>query len=322
MATTGGVSCANSVFMSYPYKSYHALHFLPIPKSAGPLHSSCVDISLNASSAASRFHQFRVNASYDNPYTKPYAGDFDGSVSFEKAGLLKSLYMRSPFKGICKVSAISTPRGEEIKECSLPSWTEFELGRAPVFWRTMNGFPPTSGESVTLFYNPAANNLTPNDEYGIAFIGGFNQPIMCGGDPRVMTKKERGEADLPIYKIKIQAPKHAVSLIFSFTNGVEWDGPYKLQFQVLKKWRNKPISFFNEGLAEELGKEGACNAAIFPDSHVTIESCEIVNLYFEGGDRCKLDLVPGCMDRSSPFYNPFANVDDGSCPLESDSEEE
>ncbi|KAH0449143.1 hypothetical protein IEQ34_022943 [Dendrobium chrysotoxum] len=208
------------------------------------------------------------------------------------------------------------------KKFSLPSWAEFELGRAPVFWKTMNGLPPTSGESLTLFYNPAASNLAPNEEFGIAFNGGFNQPIMCGGEPRVMRIKERGEADLPIYTIKIQAPTYAVSLIFSFTNGVEWDGPYKLQFQVLKKWRNKPIIFFNEGLAEELSKEGACEGAIFPDSHVIIESCEIDNLYLEGGDRCKLDLVMGCMDPNSPLYDPFANVDDGSCPVGSDSEEE
>lgn len=40
------------------------------------------------------------------------------------------------------------------------------------------------------------------------------------------------------------------------------------------------------------------------------------------GDRCKLDLVPGCMDPNSPNYDPFANVDDGSCPLESESDEE
>lgn len=40
--------------------------------------------------------------------------------------------------------------------------------------------------------------------------GGFNQPIMCGGEPRVMRIKERGEADLPIYTIKIQAPKYGL----------------------------------------------------------------------------------------------------------------
>lgn len=222
----------------------------------------------------------------------------------------------------CNASTIAVPAVEEVKECFLPSWAEFELGRAPVFWKTVNGLPPTSGEALTLFYNPSARNLTPNEEFGIAFNGGFNQPIMCGGEPRMMTSKERGGADLPIYSIKIQAPRHAVSLIFSFTNGVKWDGPYRLQFQVLRKWMNKPLSFFNEGLAEELGKEGACEGAIFPDSHVIIDSCEINNLYIEGGDRCRLDLTPGCMDPNSPFFDPLANVDDGSCPLDSDSEEE
>jgi hypothetical protein len=38
----------------------------------------------------------------------------------------------------------------------------------------------------------------------------------------------------------------AISLIFSFTNGAEWDGPYTLKFRVPKPWQNKPLSFFNE----------------------------------------------------------------------------
>lgn len=37
----------------------------------------------------------------------------------------------------------------------------------------------------------------------------------------------------------------AVNLIFSFTNGSEWDGPYRLQFQVPKAWRNRELDFFN-----------------------------------------------------------------------------
>lgn len=228
---------------------------------------------------------------------------------------------RKLFKEKCKASTSAVP-AVEVQECSLPSWAEFEIGRAPVLWKTKNGLPPASGEILTLFYNPSARNLAPNKEFGIAFNGGFNQPIMCGGEPRVMACKERGEADLPIYSMRIQAPKHAVSLIFSFTNGAEWDGPYKLRFRVHENWRHKPIQFFNEGLAKELSREGACEGAIFPDSHVIIESCEIENLYFEGGDRCKLDLALGCMDPDSPLFDPLANVDDGSCPLESDSEEE
>ncbi|EOY25832.1 Post-illumination chlorophyll fluorescence increase [Theobroma cacao] len=78
--------------------------------------------------------------------------------------------------------------------------------------------------------------------------GGFNQPIMCGGEPRAMLRKSRGKADSPIYTIQICVPKHAVNLIFSFTNGANWDGPYRLQFQVPKAWQNRPIEFFNQGI--------------------------------------------------------------------------
>ena len=38
------------------------------------------------------------------------------------------------------------------------------------------------------------------------------------------------------------------------------------------------------------------------------------------GDRCNLDLVLGCTDPSSPLYNPLANVDDGSCPIDLESD--
>jgi len=97
---------------------------------------------------------------------------------------------------------------------------------------------------------------------------------MCGGEPRGMLRKDRGKADAPIYTIQICIPKHgnilllfpsilcmqtktfnvilftslfcaALNLIFSFTNGVEWDGPYRLQFEVPKPLKNKPIEFFN-----------------------------------------------------------------------------
>ncbi|KAL5575711.1 hypothetical protein UlMin_017410 [Ulmus minor] len=219
-----------------------------------------------------------------------------------------------------KVSAaavVSTSPDEEIKEFTLPSWAMFELGKASVYWKTMNGLPPTAGEKLRIFYNPAANNLVPNEEFGVAFNGGFNQPIMCGGEPRAMLKKVRGKADSPIYSIQICIPKHAMNLIFSFTNGAEWDGPYRLQFQVPRPWRNKPIEFFNKGLSEELSKEGACEKAIFPDTSIVIDRCALIgNLTLEGGDRCDLDLVLGCTDPSSPSYDPLANVDDGSCPID------
>ncbi|KAJ6427573.1 hypothetical protein OIU84_023045 [Salix udensis] len=220
-------------------------------------------------------------------------------------------------------AAATTTSLEEVKEYARPTWSMFELGTAPVFWKTMNGLPPSSGENLKLFYNPAANKLAPNEEFGIAFNGGFNQPIMCGGEPRAMLRKVRGKADPPFYTIQICVPKHAVNLIFSFTNGVNWDGPYRLQFQVPNGWRNKPIEFFNEGLAEELSKEGACEKAIFPDTDVIAKRCAMIgNLSIEGGDRCDLDLVLGCMDTSSHLYNPLANVDDGSCPVDLDMEDQ
>lgn len=220
-------------------------------------------------------------------------------------------------------AAVAAPPMEEIKEFVLPTWAEFELGRAPVYWKTMNGLPPTSGEKLRIFYNPTAANLEPNEEYGVAFNGGFNQPIMCGGEPRAMLKKTRGKVDPPFYTIQIHVPKHALNLIFSFTNGTDWDGPYRLQFQVPKAWQNKPITFFNEGLAEELSREGACDKAIFPDTSIVVTRCAMIgNLNLEGGDRCNLDFVTGCTDPSSPLYDPTANVDDGSCQLYSDSEEQ
>ncbi|KAG6466428.1 hypothetical protein ZIOFF_075784 [Zingiber officinale] len=220
-------------------------------------------------------------------------------VDVNKAATLVGAYSVTygPKQRCCRriqaAAVVSAPVEEELKEYILPSWSEFELGIAPVFWKTMNGLPPTSGESLTLFYNPVSSKLIPNDEYGVA----FNEFFFC-------------------------LHCAAVNLIFSFTNGVDWDGPYKLQFQTLKMWRNRPISFFNAGLAQELSAEGACDRAIYPDPNNFVASCAIGNLYAEGGNSCKLNLVPGCMDPSSLFFNPLANVDDGSCPLDTDPDEE
>ncbi|CAB4272826.1 unnamed protein product [Prunus armeniaca] len=254
------------------------------------------------------------------PVSNTLASSFKGFSLPRRPSIRKQVV-----KGNGKVSAaaatvVVTPV-EEPKEVTLPSWAMFELGRAPVYWKTMNGLPPTAGEKLRIFYNPAASNIVPNEEFGIAFNGGFNQPIMCGGEPRAMLSKSRGKADSPIYSIQICIPRNALNLIFSFTNGGDWDGPYRLQFQVPKALRNKPIEFFNEGLTEELSKDGACERAIFPDTSVVVTRCTMIgNLNVEGGDRCNLNLVPGCTDPSSPSYDPLANVDDGSCPIELDSD--
>ncbi|XP_019445179.1 PREDICTED: uncharacterized protein LOC109348994 [Lupinus angustifolius] len=255
------------------------------------------------------------------PISNRLGGSTFLNVSLPRSYLIRKQQLKVSKNISAAAAAVATTPTEEIQEFKLPSWAMFEIGRAPVYWKTMNGLPPTSGEKLKLFYNPTATQLAPNEEFGIAFNGGFNQPIMCGGDPRAMLRKDRGKADSPIYTIQICIPKHALNLIFSFTNGVDWDGPYRLQFQVPKTLKNKPIEFFNEGLAEELSKEGACEEAIFPDTNVVITKCAMIgNLSKEGGDRCDLNLVPGCTDPSSPLYDPLANVDDGTCPIDLDSE--
>uniref|UniRef100_K3ZML1 PIFI-like Ig-like domain-containing protein n=1 Tax=Setaria italica TaxID=4555 RepID=K3ZML1_SETIT len=95
---------------------------------------------------------------------------------------------------------------------------------------------------TTLFYNPAATKLSPNDVFGVAFNGGFNQPK----EPKQMTLQVRGSVDPPIYSIRIHVPQHARSLIFSFTNGAEWD------------------------------------QAIYPDENIAITSCAMDGYYGEG----------------------------------------
>lgn len=275
---------------------------------------------------------------------------------------------------------------------SLPTWADFEMGRATVFWETNNGQKPTSvsncgvswlpwlqrfrsscedlvqrlgkywlrmshdyfwrspfwqGQLLTIYFNSSASSLTPNSEYGIGFngilrslhssfgstpflwhsdpqwhsdavemlikldvgAGGFNQPIMCGGEPRIMAKKERGSLCTPIYSIKINVPLHgkpwevwfltlirnwmcflnlfwilifwgvprllriayscisatstfpgpdwhctfnrlsALTLEFSFTDGKDWDGPYKLVMDVPQKLKGLPQSYFDEVIA-------------------------------------------------------------------------
>lgn len=82
----------------------------------------------------------------------------------------------------------------------------------------------------------------------VSFAWGFNQAMMCS-EPRAMIRKNKGKVDPPIYTIHICIPYGCIfplsvafflltyhlftvlCLIFSFTNGVDWDGPYKLQFQ-------------------------------------------------------------------------------------------
>ncbi|GBG59352.1 hypothetical protein CBR_g38381 [Chara braunii] len=203
---------------------------------------------------------------------------------------------------------------------TLPTWSKFEMGLFPVYWECATGEAPASGESLTVYFNPSASQLTVSESFGIGFNGGFNSPIMCGGQPRTMTRKDRGPDCEPLYSIKINVPRHALSLEFSFTDGKEWDGPYKIQMVVPQQWRNKPAAFFNAGLAEEMSHDDACEQAIFPDSSYVADRCLMPGgLYHEQGAKCELDLVMGCTDPASPFYDPLATVDDG-CPLDVDQD--
>eukprot|EP00246_Nothoceros_aenigmaticus_P013503 TRINITY_DN468_c0_g1_i2.p1 TRINITY_DN468_c0_g1~~TRINITY_DN468_c0_g1_i2.p1 ORF type:complete len:315 (-),score=25.21 TRINITY_DN468_c0_g1_i2:172-990(-) len=245
--------------------------------------------------------------------------DLVGPQSFP-AGAFPAL--KQVFKAAASATSLQTAIAND-GSYTLPSWSSFEMGRYPVYWDTMNGRPPAAGESLTVHFNPAASNLTPDKEYGIGFNGGFNQPIMCGGEPRVMTRKDRGVNCQPLYTIQINVPIHALTIIFSFTDGKNWTDSIKLSLETPRKFKNKPASFFNEGLAKELSEDGACARAIFPDAVLFQDRCAVSGLYHEGGFKCELDLVPGCTDPENPFYNPLANFDDGSCPMYvSDDEKE
>ncbi|XWS20436.1 hypothetical protein CRYUN_Cryun31cG0101100 [Craigia yunnanensis] len=149
-----------------------------------------------------------------------------------------------------KVSAAATVTKtpmEEIKEYTLPSWAMFELGRAPASWKTMNGLPPTSLQA----------NLFQMKNLGLLLMVTSLLPLLRMG--RLLT--------------------NTVNLIFSFTNGVDWGAPCRLQFQVPKAWQNRAIEFFNQGLADELNK-GACDMAIFPDTFIVVDRCAMIGNLF------------------------------------------
>lgn len=203
-----------------------------------------------------------------------------------------------------------------VKPYTLPTWADFEMGYYPVYWETATGRPPTSGQLLTIIFNAGSSKLKANPEFGIAFNGGFNQPIMCGGEPRVMSKKERGSMCEPFYSIKINVPLHTTSLEFSFTDGVNWDGPYKLIMELPDKLKGLPQSYLNDYLGKELAAAGACESAIYPEAVFIQDRCSLGGMIQQGGDRCDLDIVPGCTDPESPYFDPLANVDDGSCPFD------
>jgi hypothetical protein len=74
----------------------------------------------------------------------------------------------------------------------------------------------------------------------------------------------------------------ALNLIFSFTNGDEWDGPYRLQFQVPKGFKNKPIEFFNEVKRHSV-KVKVLNLFSLASNCLWYTQCQIAKFLFRRG---------------------------------------
>mmetsp|Transcript_24491 Transcript_24491/g.77423 ORF Transcript_24491/g.77423 Transcript_24491/m.77423 type:complete len:236 (-) Transcript_24491:633-1340(-) len=198
----------------------------------------------------------------------------------------------------------------EATEYKSPTWSVFEMDGAPVYLDTV----PTAGETMTIFFNPSKNGIISD---GCRFNGGFNGPFMCGGEPRAMAKVDRGVADSPFYSIRINVPKHAMFLEFSFTDGQMWDEGYKIMVKPAKGLEGKDKAFMDIGLAAELAEDGACEASIFPDPAPEADTVDI-GASIEVGATCTLDLETGCTDPSSPNYNPLATVENGECEVDFD----
>eukprot|EP00271_Cylindrocystis_brebissonii_P010205 TRINITY_DN26326_c0_g1_i1.p1 TRINITY_DN26326_c0_g1~~TRINITY_DN26326_c0_g1_i1.p1 ORF type:complete len:284 (-),score=51.64 TRINITY_DN26326_c0_g1_i1:694-1545(-) len=244
-------------------------------------------------------------------------GSFLGRALPSTAPLASSSDRRGVSRSIVRaVATVSAPPGPGTKY-QLPTWAEFEMGKGAVFWETATGEEPASGAGVTIWFNPGATQLTPNADFGIGFNGGFNSPIMCAGEPRMMTRKERGPNCVDFFTIRINVPVHATCVEFSFTDGRAWDGPYVLDLEVPAKFKNQSKEFFMEGLTKELQVDGACENAIYPEAPFVQDRCLMPGgVIHEAGLACNLDINLGCTDPESPFFDPLATHDDGSCPID------
>lgn len=76
------------------------------------------------------------------------------------------------------------------------------------------------------------------------------------------------------------------------------------------------MSFFKEGISEEMGLEGACEASIFPDEVPEAVFCKMPMGIGLAGQSCALDIVEGCTSPEAANYDPMANMSDESlCEL-------
>lgn len=195
------------------------------------------------------------------------------------------------------------------KQYTNPNWGLFEIGMSPVYWEPAN---PKAGELMTIWFNPEFTALK-SGQY-VAFNGGFNGPFMCGGAPRSMAEKSRGDGK-PLYSVRIQVPRHAVFLEFGFTDGTNWDEGYTCPFESPKELAGKDFDFYNNGLSAEMSVDGACDAAIFPDPEHNSLLCMLPSGGGMSGQTCELNIVVGCTDPAAANYNPDATHDAGTCEL-------
>jgi len=201
----------------------------------------------------------------------------------------------------------ASPSGDSY---NLPEWSEFEFGTSPVLWEPKQ---PKAGQTMTVWYNPELTALKEADY--VAFNGGFNGPFMCGGAPRGMAYKDRGVGNVPLWSIRVNVPKHARYLEFGFTDGYNWDEGFKVKVKEFPGFEGNDDQFFTKGLEVEMGYEGACEAAIFPDVVPDATMCKMPGGMGLAGQSCDLDIVAGCMDPEAPNYNPMATMEDDSCDL-------
>jgi len=195
------------------------------------------------------------------------------------------------------------------KQYSRPAWNIFEMGMSPVYWEPAT---PKAGELMTIWFNPEFTALKDGDY--VAFNGGFNGPFMCGGSPRGMATKARGEG-APLYSVRIQVPRYAVFLEFGFTDGKNWDEGYTCAIESPKSLAGKDMDFYNNGLSGEMSADGACEAAIFPDPAPDALICMMPGGGGLTGQTCELNIIKGCTDPNAANYNPLATHDDNTCDI-------
>jgi len=257
----------------------------------------------------------------------------------------------------CKTGVPTWPDGTPLNPqrgiCYLENsaWTDFEAGisATPVHWRPAdedaggNGLVEqrssdviTAGETFTLYYNPKGRCTTtldlstpgegdgdgggeggedPAEAREIFFYAAFNGPLATGNRLPQMRALPNRPASSPIYAVSVTAPVHGVWMQFGFSNGTEWDEGYAMPLRTPEEF-TKPFprtsEFYKKGLAEEL--LNLTEDSIFPGMGLNNPDRCVIPKY---GASCPINVVDGCMDPSSPNFDPLATVSvEEDCALE------